>query len=436
MFAKEGDIDIFLENSKISYLSKGSFGIALVAESTTSPYISEREGIERSINKIIIKVCAIDNPFKITTNINGRNSSFTTVSEKNFEREIEIQTEVFFRTCEYLDPICPSILHTEVKGSVYDFTLKRRLNTRLSDLLPKSDLTTQLYLSNIIQLLETGRLSMYGIICMEYAEGFETLNKIKQIRPDKIEKLRDVARYKLIEMTLKTQYTHSDFHETNILCNPDTNDVLLIDFGLANKLTVKQWEVLRDEYKGKNGKTYFDALESIFYIDRRDLFVLRHDLDSYGWLIGADIEDNEEGYNENANENNENYKDRQIIIKDHIIDKINEGIAIVVHENNQKIEHLKQVKKLPLTKKERLKFYQFMNEVTLKPSIYAARPLSYRVSTLYDKRIHTRTRSLNRYTIKKKIVNSLERRSIEPKIIMPNMSPNYRSSAIPRRSRR
>lgn len=435
MFAKEGDIDIFLENSKISYLRKGSFGIALVAESTTSPYISERQGIERPINKIIIKVCAIDNPFKITTNINGRNSSFTTVSEKNFEREIEIQTEVFFRTCEYLEPICPSILHTEVKASIYDFTLKRRLNTRLSDILPKSDLTTQLYLSNIIQLLETGQLSMYGIICMEYAEGFETLNKIKQIRPDKVEKLRDVARYKLILMTLKTQYTHSDFHESNILCNPYTEDVLLIDFGLANKLTVKQWEILRDEYKGKNGKTYFDALESIFYIDRRDLFVLRHDLDSYGWLIGADVEDNEEGYNENANETNENYKDRQIIIKDHIIDKINEGIAIVVHENNQKIEHLKRVKKMPLTKKERLKFYQFMNEVTLKPSIYAARPLSYRVSTLYDKRIHTRTRSLNRYTIKKRI-NSHEQISLEPKIIMPNMSPNYRSSAIPRRSRR
>lgn len=425
VFAKEGDIDIFLEKCKITYLSKGSFGIALVAESTSSPYLSVRGGIEKEINKIIIKVCAINTePFKITSRINGHNSTFSTVHEKNFEREIEIQTEVFFRTCEYLDPICPSILYTEVKDSPYDYKAKQRVETRLSQLLPKSNKTAQIYLKNIIDLLDEGRLSMYGMICMEYAEGYETLVKLKTHRPDKTEKLRDIARHKLIEMSLKTQYTHSDFHENNILCNPETEEVLLIDFGLANKMSHEEWITLRYEYEEKQ---YFDALESIFYIDRRDLFVLRHDLDSYGWLIGADLEENEEPYNKNNN-------NREIVIKEPIVNKIIQGIDVVVKENEEKIEHLKKTTKisLPLSKKERLKFYQFMNEVTLKPSIYNVQPLSYRVSKLYDKRIHRRTRSLNRYTLKKRI----SKRSREPKIVFPSRSRNSRNTAVPRGTRR
>ena len=424
VFAKEGDIDIFLENCKITYLSKGSFGIALVAESTSSPYLSVRGGIEKQINKIIIKVCAINTePFKITSRINGHNSTFSTVHEKNFEREIEIQTEVFFRTCEYLDPICPSILYTEVKDSPYDYKGKIRVETRLSQLLPKSNKTAQIYLKNIIDLLHEGRLSMYGMICMEYAEGYETLVKLKTLRPDKTEKLRAIARHKLIEMSLKTQYTHSDFHENNILCNPETEEVLLIDFGLANKLSHEEWVTLRYEYEEKQ---YFDALESIFYIDRRDLFVLRHDLDSYGWLIGADLEENEEPYNKtNIN--------REIVIKEPIVNKIIQGIDVVVKENEEKIEHLKKTTKipLPLSKKDRLKFYQFMNEVTLKQSIYDAQPLSYRVSKLYDKRIHRRTRSLNRYTLKKR-----RKRSREPQLVFPSRSRNSRNPAISRGTRR
>lgn len=424
VFAKEGDIDIFLENCKISYLSKGSFGIALVAESTMSPYLSVRGGIEKKINKIIIKVCAINKePFKITSRVNHHNSTFSTVHEKMFEREIEIQTEVFFRTCEYLDPICPAILHTEVKDSPYDYQAKKRVETRLSQLLPKSNEITQIYLKHIIDLLHEGRLSMYGIICMEYAEGYETLARLKTLRPDKTEKLRDITRHKLIEMSLKTQYTHSDFHENNILCNPETEEVLLIDFGLANKMLDEQWNTLRDEYKEKR---YFDALESIFYIDRRDLFVLRHDLDSYGWLIGADVEENEEPYNETNN-------NREIVIKEPIVDKINHGIDNVVKENQEKIEHLKKTTKLPLSKKERVKFYQFMNEVTLKQSVYDARPLSYRVSKLYDKRVHRRTRSLNRYTLKKRTKS----KSREPKIVFPlRNSRNSRNSPVPRGTRR
>ena len=73
-----------------------------------------------------------------------------------------------------------------------------------------------------------------------------------------------------------------------------------------------------------------------------------------------------------------------------------------------------------------------MNEVTLKKSVYDAQPLSYRVSRLYDKRLHRRTRSLNRYTLKKK-----RSKSREPKIVFPlKNSRNNRNSPVPRGTRR
>jgi hypothetical protein len=86
--------------------------------------------------------------------------------------------------------------------------------------------------------------------------------------------------------------------------------------------------------------------------------------------------------------------------------------------------------------KKESSFNQFMNEVTLKKSVYDARPLSYRVSKLYDKRVHRRTRSLNRYTLKKKRILSKSR---EPKIVFPSRSRNSRNSRntpIPRGTRR
>jgi hypothetical protein len=53
VFAKEEDLDIFLESCKISYLSSGAYGIVFLVESVMSPYVSVKD--DRHINKMIVK---------------------------------------------------------------------------------------------------------------------------------------------------------------------------------------------------------------------------------------------------------------------------------------------------------------------------------------------------------------------------------------------
>ena len=436
VFAKEEDLDVFLQGCKISYLSSGAYGIVFLVESDTSPYLSVRD--DRRINKMIIKLCAINNhgTHNIGATIQGKQYIVKTVNERSFEREIEIQTEVFFRTCDYLDPICPCIIHSEVKGSDFDSVNRQRLAPRLSNLLGKTQVDSVEYilLKCFLDQITTGRLSMYGLICMEYADGFNTLYRLKQTETKEIiEELESIARQKLIEMTFKTQYTHSDFHHGNILCKLGVKpQVLLIDFGLCNRLNDEQWKTLKEEW---HSHRYYDALESIFYPLRYDTYDLRNRMDQYGWLLGTDeIEYDEDDDFE------------EIHVAEEIIIKITSELDALVEDQKTKNQQLKEAfpGKFPLTQKDRQKFYQFKKE---SPPRYIRNqyqiqgpesriPQSTRVSRLYDKRVHRRTRSLNRYTLKKR--KSRSKGSREPKLVFASKSGlrNSRNTAIPRGTRR
>lgn len=434
VFAKEEDLDIFLENCRISYLSSGAYGVVFLVKSDTSPYVSARN--ER-VNKMIIKLCAINNhvTHPITAIFGDKQYGIKTISEKTFEREIEIQTEVFFRTCGYLEPICPCIIHSEVKTADLDIVNRTRISPRLSKLLSKTEPDTVEYilLKCFLDQITSGRLSEYGLICMEYADGFEPLYKLKKKETkETIDIFESIARQKLIEMSLKTRYTHSDFHDGNILCKTGpTLQVILIDFGLCNRLNEEQWETLKEEW---DSHRYYDALESIFYPLRYDTYDLRNRMDKYGWLLGTDEVD----YDEEESEFEEIY------VAESVIDNITQEIEILVEEQTTKIQKLKEEfpKKFPLSEKQRQKFYQFKKEA---PPRYirnqyqiqgpeAMIPQSTRVSRLYDKRVHRRTRSLNRYTMKRTVRSNGSR---EPKIVFPSRtSRNSRNSAVPRGTRR
>jgi hypothetical protein len=433
MFAKEEDLDIFLQECKISYLSSGAFGVVFLVESDTSPYVSIRD--DKHINKMILKLCGVsDHTFSLTSTIGGQQYSVKTVTEKSFEREIEIQTEIFFRTCDYVEPICPCIIHTEVKRANYDPIRRKTFSPRLSHLLSKTepDTSEHILLHFFLHQITSGRLSQYGLICMEYADGFETLHQLKKTETKKtIEELESIARLKLIEMSVKTCYTHSDFHDGNILCKLGLKpQVTLIDFGLCNRLNDEQWYTLKEEW---DTHKYYDALESIFYPLRYDTYDLRNNMEEYGWLLGSEDElEYDEGFEE-------------IDVSDKMIVKITSELDALVEEETKKIHELKKAfpGMFPLTEKQRQKFYQFKKEA---PPRYirnqyqiqgpeAIIPQSTRVSRMYDKRVHKKTRSLNRYTLKKR-TRTRSKGSREPKILFPSRSRNSRNSAVPRGTRR
>jgi hypothetical protein len=309
-----------------------------------------------------------------------------------------------------------------------------RLAPRLSHLLSKTkpESVEYILLKCFLDQITTGRLSNYGLICMEYADGFETLHELKKTEPkETIDALESIARLKLIQMTLKTSYTHSDFHDGNILCKiGQTPQVTLIDFGLCNRLDHEKWKTLKDEW---DNHEYYDALESIFYPLRYDSYDLRNRMDEYGWILGSTDDVEYMGEFE------------EIDVEEQVIIKITSELDALVEEENKNIQELKEAfpGKFPLTQKQRQKFYQFKKEA---PPRYirnqyqiqgpeAIIPQSTRVSRLYDKRVHRRTRSLNRYTLKKR-TRSRSKGSREPKIVFPSRSRNSRNSAVPRGTRR
>ena len=441
MFAKEEDLDIFLQNCRISYLSSGSYGIIFLVKSATSLYVSIRD--DKRINKMIIKICGISNhTFSLSSTFEGKQYRIKTVNKRSFEREIEIQTEVFFRTCDYVDPICPCIIHSEIKSADFDPVKRQRIAPSLSNLLSKTESETveHILLKLFVDQITRGTLSEYGLICMEYADGFKTLHRLKKTETkETIDQLESIARLKLIEMTLKTTYTHSDFHDGNIMCKIGKNpEVTLIDFGLCNRLNDEQWYTLKEEW---DSHSYYDALESIFYPLRYDNYDLRNRMDAYGWLLGTyEIEMDEDEFDE-------------IDVAQPIIDKITGELEVLVKEQNKKKQELRETfpGRFPLTEKQRQKFYQFKKEP---PPRYirnqyqiqgpeAIIPQSTRVSRLYNKRVHKRTKSLNRYTHKKlqkarsKLrTKSLNKVSREPRIIFHNQNQNERNTAVPRGTRR
>jgi hypothetical protein len=158
-------------------------------------------------------------------------------------------------------------------------------------------------------------------------------------------------------------------------------------------------------------------------------------MDQYGWLLGTDeIEyDKDDDFEE-------------IYVAEGVISKITSDLELLIEEQDKRIQQLKKdfPGKFPLTQKERQKFYQFKKEA---PPRYirnqyqiqgpdARIPQSTRVSRLYDKRVHRRTRSLNRYTLKNKKMKS--KGSREPKLVFASKSGlrNSRNTAIPRGTRR
>jgi hypothetical protein len=159
-------------------------------------------------------------------------------------------------------------------------------------------------------------------------------------------------------------------------------------------------------------------------------------MDQYGWLLGTDeIEYDEDDDFE------------EIYVAEEIIIKITSELDTLVEDQKTKNQQLKDTfpKKFPLTQKERQKFYQFKKEA---PPRYirnqyqiqgpeAIIPHSTRVSRLYDKRVHRRTRSLNRYTLKKR-TRTRSKGSREPKLVFVSKSGlrNSRNTAIPRGTRR
>jgi hypothetical protein len=331
----------FMNNSKFQFFSKGINGLIIVAslnEGVNSLYKHiNLHNFGTQVKKLIIKLVFIHNEDDVKNNnldtifIND-DYEFDQASKQDFMNEINIQTEIFLKTFEYLQPLCPAIVYSDIYNS--------ESKALFRNIFLKIDMFGKKLFAIILKQLGK-EIKNVGLIAMEYAEDYKPLYKYPS------NTFYNIGKYSLIDFALKTGYTHSDFHTSNILININSNDYfkdikgapLIIDFGWAKKIPSSILNVLKKFYKEKN---YNKILKIFCNLRRRNGKNLKN-YEVFDWICRTDCDDKKI---------EELIISRKLAIDDNV--KLFEG----KHEEN------KSCPLLPLSKKMRNSMYSgiFMYE--------------------------------------------------------------------------
>jgi serine/threonine protein kinase len=322
-------LNTFLRNSSCKFLSKGSFGIALVVSINNpnlSPYEStDAETYGEPVDKLLIKITCVQ-PEGYTKGVNAELNQYgmQSIPEADFLEETKIQECVYKKTKQYLEPICPAIVYDEVIKSTLSKEAFLDSIELISDDSEKTFASTpneeeeELMMTTKKLIQDFRRIFNYydiGIIAMEFAGGYKTAFDLARENPGMTMFYRELVMFIILEMAIKTGYAHLDSHFGNIMINSNstsyfkkkstttTNDTeikgkpLLIDFGMARKIDDTILDSVRTLY---NNYEYTEALHALCHVTRKptrttflgkeyyDYFELFDPLEKYGWICGLD----------------------------------------------------------------------------------------------------------------------------------------------------
>lgn len=319
----------FIQNAeKIEMISRGSYGLTfkvslpkiIPPEFVSKDYkqISPDANFGEPVDCILVKLAFIldtaremekflqNNPDRNPNRINR--SSFTknfellykdtdieifTSDPSDFQNEINIQTDIYLKTIEYLQPLCPGIVYANILDTSLGVILLNQFEEKHQEEL---DL-----IIDMINVLKSNKNISLGVIGMQFVNNSKTLHQsiIKATNlQDKI-MLRNISRYALLELAIKTGYNHNDFHIGNIMIEDndkyfyqvDERDAyvdglkqraVIIDFGRATKIPPEIMALIKESVeKG----LYNKALKYLCNPKTGNEFVTDKQYKSfYGWV--------------------------------------------------------------------------------------------------------------------------------------------------------
>lgn len=256
----------FLQNSKFKIFSNDTVSCITIKVTLNSGVISPYKHTRANMFDVPVQEALIKVYPTATT------ESFLDLPWRSPHQGIEIatwnkvvaeaitQTEIFTRTLldvnsTFLDPICPCLIYYEQneKGSISNVI-------NHSTLVPRTGRTVDQEIHEITATLGIGienEVITTSYIMMEYMRGFDTPdNIIPHLSPDRSGFLYSLARYEL-DTLHRLGYYHGDFHQRNILLNPDYQYIstlpqyagrfIIIDFGRSRAMTHEERQLPSQE---------------------------------------------------------------------------------------------------------------------------------------------------------------------------------------------
>lgn len=335
-FLKNSDIGILSTKSKHGFI----FTLKINNPDYRSPYSMFRaKNFGEQIKTLVIKVCPlVKEKLKKTMEVTaaGREKKRSTIDE--FLREYYAQMFIALDSCKYLETVCPfpiyidffknrikrdeqyfedipTIPDSEIRGedSQTDFMFDdaecldildkkfegiddnedEALDVGVIDNIVQDDdvwgsLEKRGGTRNIIRELidKMGIFYEYlGIIAMEIAEDYQLLSDFQQ---DGVNSsiYDNFARFEIISLALEQRILHGDFHNKNVLIDPNyegyfngrTGKAMLIDFGDVTYLSDQDYDALKTLISQNN---YLEAINKIY-----DLSINKEagDYSSYFWF--------------------------------------------------------------------------------------------------------------------------------------------------------
>jgi hypothetical protein len=325
--------DNFLSNSTFRFISRGTYGItfkATLMSGIPSPYTRLDYGGE--VRHILIKISLLYDDgmtadqqkvfiSKFSTNTgsvpgaapaeaapaeasyNGISpqsevvvqitptAQLTTCIMQNFINEVNVQTDIFLKTMNYLQPICPAIVYSGIiHGNSDEFRSVMDKMIAGSIEVGSRTITRELFVG-----IKNNKDKYHnlGIIGMEFADDCVLLHSLQaKFTRIQYETVESMALYILLKLAIDTGYTHGDFHTGNIFINTETTTYfaglrgspLLIDFGFAQKIPLNRLKIIKDNYLAGN---YTDALKQLCLIRRSDDLDMSRYKSFYGYACGT-----------------------------------------------------------------------------------------------------------------------------------------------------
>lgn len=236
-------VQYFIENiTSIRGISNSSlYGVIFTIHLSPSRTIQDvfiNDQVENTgipIRTILMKITYIkhsSNPDQRITRPSRINKAWATIDE--FKTETQTQQNIYAETSQLGEPVCPSILHSEILNLKNSIKLLNKLH-------PLSDVSARGYIEEISQIMTHNTDIVLGVSFMDFMDGYQQLHSLLSDTSNDITLRREVAAcavYQNIRL-MSLGYVHSDLHLANTMVNMSRQNLLLgrsykciiIDFG-------------------------------------------------------------------------------------------------------------------------------------------------------------------------------------------------------------